>query len=77
MCPDGDDCDDDETLVNPGETEGPNGDATCSDVWDNDCDTFVDMEDTDCMQCTGDGECDDSNVCTTDTCVADSDVTPR
>ena len=30
------------------EVEGPNGDATCSDGEDNDCDTFIDVDDPDC-----------------------------
>ena len=48
-CGDGspEDCRDDLPAVNPGATEGPLGDATCSDLLDNDCDTFVDDADTD------------------------------
>jgi len=68
-CPDGDDCDDNEGSVNPGESEGPYGDATCGDSWDNDCDTFFDMNDTGCMQCFDAGDCDDGNECTADDCV--------
>jgi hypothetical protein len=34
--------------VNPGETEGPNGDPTCGDGKDNDCDTTTDSGDDDC-----------------------------
>ncbi|RLB58495.1 MAG: hypothetical protein DRI34_04625, partial [Deltaproteobacteria bacterium] len=68
-CPGGDDCDDGAPLVNPGATEGPYGDATCSDSADNDCDTAIDMADTDCMQCLDNGDCDDGNVCTNDQCI--------
>ena len=41
-CPGGDDCDDDAPAVNPGATEGPDGDPTCSDGADNDCDGQTD-----------------------------------
>ncbi len=44
----GTDCDDDEPLANPGASEGPFGDATCSDTLDNDCDGFVDTADSQC-----------------------------
>ena len=45
----GDDCDDSEADVNPGVTEGPPGDPTCSDGLDNDCDGTADDEDPDCI----------------------------
>jgi hypothetical protein len=48
LCPDGDDCDDGDQTVNPGATEGPNGDPTCGDNKDNDCDTTTDMNDDGC-----------------------------
>ena len=44
----GDDCDDSNPEVNPGGTEGPLGDTTCSDGLDNDCDEAVDEADLDC-----------------------------
>ena len=44
----GDDCDDGDPAVNPGTVEGPEGDPTCSDVKDNDCDGYVDDADSDC-----------------------------
>jgi len=68
-CPGGDDCDDNQISVNPGASEGPFGDSTCADGWDNDCDTFFDINDTDCMQCIVNIDCEDFNACTTDTCV--------
>jgi len=43
------DCDDTNTAVNPGMTEGPHGEATCSDGWDNDCDGSVDTLDSGCL----------------------------
>ena len=42
------DCDDSNPDVNPGATEGPEGDPTCSDGVDNDCDGAVDGEDPAC-----------------------------
>ena len=68
-CPNGTDCDDTRPLVNPGVVEGPYGNAKCSDSLDNDCDTFVDMNDTGCMQCQNPSDCNDNNTCTTDNCV--------
>ncbi len=41
------DCDDLDPSVNPGATEGPAGDPTCSDQVDNDCDGLAD-EDPEC-----------------------------
>jgi len=38
----GGDCDDADARVHPGATEGPAGDATCSDGIDNDCDGGID-----------------------------------
>ena len=48
-CPEPDwDCDDADALVHPGAAEGPSGDPTCSDLKDNDCDGYVDGQDSDC-----------------------------
>lgn len=49
-CPGGDDCLDSNPNVNPGATEGPPGDPTCTDGLDNDCDGLTDeLEDPDCV----------------------------
>jgi cysteine-rich repeat protein len=52
QCDDGNltdgDCCDSSCMLEPGTTEGPNGDATCSDLKDNDCDGKVDGADPDC-----------------------------
>ena len=45
----GDDCDDGNPEVNPGETEGPAGDPTCSDGLDNDCDGATDGAEPICV----------------------------
>lgn len=42
------DCNDNDALSNPGLTEGPIGDPTCSDGRDNDCDLLTDASDTQC-----------------------------
>jgi subtilase family serine protease len=42
------DCDDNDSSVNPGVTEGPYGDPTCNDGKDNDCDTDIDAADLNC-----------------------------
>lgn len=42
------DCDDSDPDLNPGAIEGPFGDDTCSDGLDNDCDGFIDANDSDC-----------------------------
>ncbi|MGD8854022.1 MAG: fibronectin type III domain-containing protein [Gammaproteobacteria bacterium] len=47
-------------------TEGPVGDATCSDGLDNDCDTLIDGDDPDCQApsvCDNDGVCDVDEDC--------------
>ena len=50
-CPhSGRDCDDGDPAVHPGATEGPPGDATCSDGKDNDCDLGVDTGDAGCVE---------------------------
>ncbi len=46
----GGDCDDDNPAVNLGATEGPAGDATCSDSLDNDCDGAIDAADSGCVE---------------------------
>lgn len=67
-CPGGTDCDDSLDSVHPGASEGPSTDPTCTDTHDNDCDTLVDINDPDCIQCQFDTDCDDVNVCTDDSC---------
>jgi hypothetical protein len=49
-CPGGNDCLDSNPSVNPGETEGPLPDPTCSDTLDNDCDGLTDAADV--LDCT-------------------------
>ncbi|MCP4626233.1 MAG: hypothetical protein GY850_22400, partial [bacterium] len=52
------DCDDENHYANPGATEGPDGDFTCDDAFDNDCDGLFNMDDPECVPCTdedGDG----------------------
>ena len=44
------DCDDGNAAVNPGATEGPVGDATCSDGLDNNCNGLTDAEDPNCQE---------------------------
>ena len=44
------DCDDGNPDINPGATEGPNGDPTCSDTLDNDCDGIADLPDDGCVK---------------------------
>lgn len=44
----GEDCDDADPAINPGALEGPPTDPACTDRIDNDCDGYVDLEDTDC-----------------------------
>ena len=50
----GDDCDDSDPAVNPGAAEGPEGDPTCSDTVDNDCDGYIDDADYGCVGGTDD-----------------------
>jgi hypothetical protein len=50
FCPGGDDCLDSNPYVNPGATEGPVGNDTCTDGLDNDCDGLTDeAADPDCF----------------------------
>ncbi|HOX41942.1 MAG TPA: hypothetical protein PK668_00005, partial [Myxococcota bacterium] len=66
----GADCDDAAFEVNPGVFEGPFGDAICADGVDNDCDLAVDDLDSTCLQCQGDGDCDNGDFCDgAETCV--------
>jgi hypothetical protein len=44
------DCDDNNQDIHPGATEGPNGDPTCSDTVDNDCDGITDTPDEGCVK---------------------------
>jgi len=44
------DCDDTNPDVNPGATEGPGGDPTCSDSLDNDCDGLTDSDELSCFE---------------------------
>jgi subtilase family serine protease len=46
----GNDCDDNDPLVNSGEEEGLWGDSTCSDEKDNDCNGFTDNADPECQK---------------------------
>jgi len=50
-CPKGSyiDCDDSNPDINPGATEGPPIDASCSDNVDNDCDGLADAKDSRCQ----------------------------
>lgn len=43
LCPGGTDCDDRNPAVKPGGSEGTEGDATCTDNADNDCDGLIDL----------------------------------
>jgi spore coat protein A len=57
------DCDDTNAAVNPGAGEGPEGDATCDDGFDNNCDGNIDATDPLCQPA---GTCDtyqDKNSC--------------
>jgi VCBS repeat protein len=56
------------TLVPIPGAEGLSVDDSCTNTIDDDCDALTDIDDPDCIECTLDGECDDGNACTTDTC---------
>ncbi len=47
----GSDCDDSDPDVHPDAEEGPDGDLTCEDLADNDCDGASDLEDPGCVPC--------------------------
>ena len=68
LCDEGLDSCDNSPVADPPEIEGPEGDPTCSDGLDNDCDGLTDAADTGCVSCTVAGDCDDQNGCTTDAC---------
>ncbi len=55
-------------VPNPG-AEGPPLDPSCSNGVDDDCDLNTDIDDPDCQDCVGNGDCDDGNPCTVNTCV--------
>jgi len=63
----GDDCDDTNPDVNPGAAEGPDGDPTCSDTLDNDCDGDADLNDIGCVECI-DGDTDGYGVLASGNC---------
>ncbi len=52
--------------------EGPEGDPTCDDNLDNDCDGLTDAADGDCGACENDAACDDGDPCTVDSCTEGS-----
>jgi hypothetical protein len=64
----GDDCNDKVKAINPGADESGPGSKSCTDGFDNDCDTLTDLGEPGCRQCENAGDCDDKNPCTTDTC---------
>lgn len=66
-CDEANDRCDHQLVPNPG-AEGVWVGGTCSDGVDNDCDRLVDDADPDCLECQNDGDCDDSNPCTVNTC---------
>ena len=63
------DCNDLRSDVSPGLIEAPWNDPICSDGLDNDCDSFADLTDNGCQQCTLPADCNDTNPCTDDDCV--------
>ena len=62
------DCNDRDPSIHPGAKEGPWGDSTCADGFDNDCDGLIDGNDSGCLPCMTPQDCDDGNVCTDDSC---------
>ena len=79
------DCDDGDAGISPEASEGPFGDATCSDGRDNDCDESADTQDPDCAgagECETDGDCDDglwcngAESCDQGTCTGGDDPCP-
>jgi len=51
------DCEPSDPAAYPGAAEGPDGDPTCQDTKDNDCDGSTDLDDPGCIPCTdGDGD---------------------
>lgn len=49
LCPGGNDCDDADPAVKPGAPEGPEGELTCTDNADNDCDGLLDLAEPLCV----------------------------
>lgn len=49
LCPGGTDCNDADPAVKPGAPEGPEGDLTCADGADNDCDGLLDAAELSCQ----------------------------
>ncbi|MCP3980041.1 MAG: hypothetical protein GY716_12115 [bacterium] len=86
----GQDCADDEPSANPGQIEGPIGDATCGDGLDNDCDANLDGDDPGCQDtgacpdvdddgfadCTTEPTCDDTGLTCGDCDDLDPDINP-
>ena len=65
-------CSDGREICIPGEpeTEGPPDSMTCMDGLDNDCDTLTDLEDTNCLLCEVDSDCNDGIFCNgVETCI--------
>lgn len=58
----GDDCDDANPEINPGEAEGPMGDSSCADGIDNECDDWIDGDDPGCRR-SEPGICSDTGWC--------------
>ena len=72
FCPNaGLDCDDDDAARNPGAAEGPFGDVTCSDGFDNDCNLLADIDEPACDE-------DDLNMTPEDfACILDWEQVPE
>lgn len=68
-----DNCDEDNdrclNVLNPNGSEGNPGQAPCANNLDDDCDGLTDLQDPDCSNCGMDADCDDSNPCTSDSCI--------
>ncbi len=71
----GDGCDEDNNRCRnelepvPG-AEGLAVGDSCTNSLDDDCDGLTDVLDPDCIECSADGQCDDGNTCTADSCDA-------
>ena len=52
------DCNDSDAAINPGQTEGPPGNPTCTDTKDNDCDGLIDAADPGCASAPPDADAD-------------------
>ena len=73
----GDDCDDMDPYVNPGAVEGPEGDSSCEDGIDNDCDGKEDAEDLGCQCRDEDGDGYFDEACGGDDCDDDPGDDPH